>query len=172
MTLWAVRARRAGLSRPRRRRRNPSRPGSSGSCRSGGKGARVGDGLAGDPQRGDEADPVRVVPAVVGCLDHEGADREVAAQVSPDLLADQVGGLRAQHRAWSALVGLELVEGQLDLPPLGVGRGEVDSADLGRVQHRGEQPVAGGVLAPVVDYTIDDGRENSTGYRLFTTMLD
>src|SRR5665647_1641813 len=28
------------------------------------------------------------------------------------------------------------------------------------------------MLVRVVDYTIDDGRENSTGYRLFTTMLD
>ena len=28
------------------------------------------------------------------------------------------------------------------------------------------------MLIRVIDYTIDDGRENSTSYRLFTTMLD
>ena len=28
------------------------------------------------------------------------------------------------------------------------------------------------MLVRVVDYTIDDGRENPTSYRLFTTMLD
>jgi hypothetical protein len=100
---------------------------------------------AGDPQCGDEADPVRIVPGVGGGLGHQGADRVVAAQVSPDLLQDQVGGLRAQHGAWSALVGLQFVEGEFDLPPLGVRGGEVDRGDLGRVQQRGEEPVAGGV---------------------------
>jgi hypothetical protein len=33
---------------------------------------------------------------------------------------------------------------------------------------RGEEPI----LVRVVDYTIDDGRENTPGYRLFTTVLD
>jgi IS4 transposase len=28
------------------------------------------------------------------------------------------------------------------------------------------------MLARVVDYTLDDGRENPTGYRLFTTLTD
>ena len=28
------------------------------------------------------------------------------------------------------------------------------------------------ILVRVIDYRIDDGRENTTGYRLFTTMLD
>ena len=28
------------------------------------------------------------------------------------------------------------------------------------------------MLVRVIDYTIDDGRENPTGYRLFTTLLD
>ena len=98
----------------------------------------VGDGLAGDPQRGHEADPVRVVPGVGGCLGHERADRVVAAQVSPDLLEYQVGRLRAQHGARSALVGLEFVEGQLNLPPLCVGGGESYRVDLIRVEPRGE----------------------------------
>ena len=28
------------------------------------------------------------------------------------------------------------------------------------------------MLVRVIDYTIDDGRQNATGYRLFTTLLD
>ena len=44
-------------------------------------------------ERGDEADPVRVVAAVRGGVGHQGADGVVAAQVSPDLLQHQVGGL-------------------------------------------------------------------------------
>jgi hypothetical protein len=62
-----------------------------------GESARVGDRLPGDPQCGDEADPVRVVPGVGGRLGHQGADRVVAAQVAPDFLEDQVGGPRSQH---------------------------------------------------------------------------
>ena len=34
-----------------------------------------------------------------GGLGHQGADRVVAAQVTPDLLEDQVGRLRAEHGA-------------------------------------------------------------------------
>ena len=134
MTRGAVRLRRAGLRRPMSRWRKYSQPGLSRPCWSGGKSARVGEGLPGDPQRGHEADPVRVVPAVGGGLGHQGADRVVAAQVSPDLLEDQVGRLRAQHGTGSALVGLQLVEGQLDLPPPRVGRSEVDRSDLRWVQ--------------------------------------
>ena len=94
----------------------------------------MGEGLAGDAERGDEADPVRIVTAVRCGVGHQGADREVAAQVAPDLLEHQVGRLGAQHGAWSALVGLELVERRLDLPPLRVGGGQigVHSEGLGR----------------------------------------
>jgi len=60
---------------------------------SGGKSAPGGDGLAGDAQGGDEAGAVRVVSAVLGGVGHQGADRVVAAQVTPDLLLDQLGGL-------------------------------------------------------------------------------
>jgi hypothetical protein len=63
-------------------------------------------------------------------LGYQGADRVVATQVSPDLLEDQVRRLGPEHGAGSALVGLELIEGQLDLPPLGVGSGEVDHGRL------------------------------------------
>src|SRR5665647_1520503 len=60
---------------------------------SGGKSALLGDGPAGDAQCGDERDTVRVAAGVVGGVEHQGADREVAAQVSPDLLGDQLRGL-------------------------------------------------------------------------------
>jgi methylglyoxal synthase len=39
-------------------------------------------GLAGDPERGNEADPVRVVTAVLGGVGHQGSDRKVTAQVA------------------------------------------------------------------------------------------
>ena len=68
--------------------------------------------------------------ASVGGFEHQGADRVVAAQVSPDLLLDELGRLRPQHRAGAALVGLQLVEGGLDLPPLGVGGGELGGRRL------------------------------------------
>lgn len=58
-----------------------------------GKSARVGEGLASDPQGCDEADSVWVVPGVGGGLGHQGADRVVTAQMAPDLLQDQVRGL-------------------------------------------------------------------------------
>lgn len=65
---------------------------------------------------------------------HQGADRVVAAQVAPDLLLNQVGGLRPQDRPRSALVGLEFVEGALDLPPLRVDDREVFCARSGWVE--------------------------------------
>ena len=89
-TRGAERRRRTGLSRRRSRWRKPSQPEPSWPRWSGGKGARVGDGLAGDPQCGDEADPVGVVPGVCRGLGHQRADREVAAQVTPDLLEYQL----------------------------------------------------------------------------------
>ena len=41
-------------------------------------------------------------------------------------------------------------------------------AHLRRANDRTGEPM----LARVIDYTLDDGRENPTVYRLFTTMLD
>ena len=92
MTRGAERRRRAGLRRAISRCRKVSQS-RSGAMSSGGKGALVGDGLAGDPERGDEADPVRVVAGVLGGVGHQGADCVVTAQVSPDLLQHQLGGL-------------------------------------------------------------------------------
>ena len=71
-----------------------------------GESALVGEGLAGDPQCGDEADSVGVVAGVGGGVGHQGADRVVTAQVSPDFLEHQGGRFGAQHGAGPALVGL------------------------------------------------------------------
>src|SRR5665647_114057 len=92
---------------------------------SGGKSALLGDGPAGDAKGGYERHAVWVVAGVLGGVEHQGADRVVTAQVAPDLLGDQLRGLGAQHYARAALVGLELVEGALDLPALRVGGGQL-----------------------------------------------
>ena len=53
---------------------------------------------------------------------HQPADRVVHAEVAVDLLQDAVGGLEPQHDTRAALVDFQLVEGRLELPPLGVER--------------------------------------------------
>ena len=135
--------------------RNACQPWSGWSDWSGGKFARVGDGASGDAQRGGEADPVGVV-AGVRAASVIRPDREVAAQVSPDLLPDQVGRLGAEHHSSSSLVGLELVERALDLPPLGVGGGQLGGGRLFGIEQGGQQSVLGGVLPAVVDPVVDD----------------
>ena len=89
--------------------------------------------------------------SVLGGVEHQRADRVVAAQVAPDLLTDQLRGLRAQYRAGAALVGLELIEGCLDLPALGVGTGQFQRGGLAVIQDRGDQPIRPGRLAAVID---------------------
>src|SRR5271155_5549270 len=118
-TRGAERWRRAGVRRSSSRRRKARQWRSGGSGGAGGGSALLGDGLACDAQRGGETDAVGVVSGMFGGLGHQGADGVVAAQVSPDFLEDQVGGFRAQHDPWPALVGFEFVEGVLDLPALG-----------------------------------------------------
>ena len=63
------------------------------SSASGGKSALLGDGPAGDAQCGDERDTVGVAAGGLGGVEHQGADRVVAAQVAPYLLGDQLRGL-------------------------------------------------------------------------------
>ena len=75
-----------------------------------GEGSRLSECLSGRAQRGGEADPVRVVAGVNGGVGHERADRVVAAEVSPDLLEDEVGRLGAEHGAGASLMGLQLVD--------------------------------------------------------------
>src|ERR1035437_9136871 len=76
-----------------------------GSSAPGEKSTVLGDGSAGDAYSGDEGHAVWVVAGVVGGVEHQRADRVVAAQVTPDLLGDQIRGLRARYRSRAALVG-------------------------------------------------------------------
>lgn len=46
---------------------------------------------------------------------HQAADRVVGAQVAVGFLIDAVGLLGAQYHARAALVGLQLIEGSLEL---------------------------------------------------------
>jgi hypothetical protein len=108
-----------------------------------------------DAQCCGKADAVGIVPAVASGVIHELADGEMAAQMAPDLLQDQVGGLRAQHDPGSTLVGLELVEGVLDLPTLGVGGGQLARGYLLGVGECGEQPVDRRVVPSIASSNIE-----------------
>lgn len=96
------------------------------SVASGAKSSLLGDGPAGDAEGCDEGYPVGISARFEGGVEHETADGVVAAEVPPDFLEHEVGGFGAQHGAGSALVGLQRVEGRLDLPPLCVGSGQFD----------------------------------------------
>src|SRR5689334_25197954 len=86
----------------------------------GGKGRLGGDLAADDVQGAGEREPVGVEFGLVGGLGHELADGVVGEQEAVELLQDEVGAAGAQDGAGAALVGLDLVEGELDLPALAV----------------------------------------------------
>jgi hypothetical protein len=72
-----------------------------------------------EPAEGcDEGDPVWVASGVHCSVGHEGSDGVMAAPVPPDFLQDQVGGLGPQHSTLPALVGFQIIERALNLPPL------------------------------------------------------
>ena len=85
---------------------------------SGGKGRLAGgaDLAADDPQGSGERQPVRVDVDCQGGLVHQAADGVVDQQHAPELLGDHVGGAGAQHHTGAALMGLEFVQGGLNLP--------------------------------------------------------
>jgi hypothetical protein len=88
--------------------------GSAGNGRLAGGGALAAD----DAQAADKRQPVGVEVALEGGLVHQPADGVVDQQVRPDLLGDHLGGAGAQHQLGAALVGLELIQRGLELPPL------------------------------------------------------
>lgn len=63
------------------------------------------DGAAYDAECCDKADPVGVDVGGLGGFEHEGADGVVAAQMSPDLLEDQVGGTWSAAPFWGLAGG-------------------------------------------------------------------
>ena len=52
-------------------------------------------------------------------------------------------------------MGLQLVEGALDLPPLRVGDSELDCGGFDRIEECGEQPIRRVVDAAVVELIVD-----------------
>src|SRR5215218_707818 len=110
--------------------------------RRGGKRGLTGDLAPRDVQAAGKRQPVRVDLAVQGGLVHERADGVMDQQVRPDLLADPVGMAAAQHHPGAALMGLELIQRGLQLPPLGIQRRQLGRGCPVRIQDGGDQPVA------------------------------
>ena len=81
--------------------------------REGGKGRLGGDLAADDVQGPGERQLVGVDFRLSGGLGHELADRVVGEQEPVELLQDEVRGAGAQDGGGAALVGLDLVEGEL-----------------------------------------------------------
>ena len=57
----------------------------------------------------------------------------------------------------------EFVEGELDLPALDVGRGQLGGRGHRRVEDRGEQPVTLGVVPAVIQGVVDDPHRDRVG---------
>lgn len=112
---------------------------------------------ADDAERPDEGQSVRVDVGLVGGVAHEFADRVVGEQQRPDLLADHLGRLRAQHTPGSTLVGLQLLQQPLELPALVVGSRELGGWGVRRVGDRGDQAdqLARSVAVPVGDLLLE-----------------
>src|SRR5512132_548712 len=84
--------------------------------RRGGKAGLLHD-LAADHSKGaGKRDAVGVDFAVQGGLVHELPDGVVDQEHAPHLLLHPLGGLGAQHQTGAALVGLQLIQGGLNLP--------------------------------------------------------
>ena len=81
--------------------------------REGGKGGLGGYLAADDVQGPGERELVGVEFGLAGGLGHELADRVVGEQERVELLQDEVRGAGAQDGGGSALMGLDLVEGEL-----------------------------------------------------------
>src|SRR6185437_5646878 len=98
--------------------------------REGGKARLGGDLAADDVQGAGEREPVGVDFCLVGGFGHELADGVVGDQEPVELLDDQVRAAGAEDGGGAALVCLELVEGELDLPALVVGGGQLGGGEV------------------------------------------
>lgn len=121
MTRGLERNRRGGRGRARISRRAVVRARVS---REGGKRRLVGDVAADDAQGAGEGDPVGVAVFLLCGLVHQVLQGVVDQEETEDLLFDAGRVRGAQDETGPALVGLDLVQGVLDLPPLGVERGQ------------------------------------------------
>ena len=91
----------------------------------GGKGAGIDDPATHDADGVHEGYSVWILPGLVGGLVDQAAHGVVGEHEPVDLLVDEVGRLAAQGGAGPEDVGLDLVVGGLDLPPLVIQRGAV-----------------------------------------------
>lgn len=90
----------------------------------GGK-SRLGGDLAADNAHGaGEGAPVRIVSLLSCGFVHEVPHGMVNEEEREDLLLSPGRVLGAQDQTWPAQVGLDLVQGGLDLPAFGVDRGK------------------------------------------------
>ena len=89
--------------------------------REGGKRRLPGHAAADDAKGAGEGDPVGIVPGLESGLVHQVAQRMLDQQECEDLLFDAAWVPGTQHHPRDALVVLDLVQGVLDLPPLGIG---------------------------------------------------
>jgi hypothetical protein len=109
--------------------------------RRGGK-VRGAVGFASDyPQGSDERYAVGVDVGIVRGFDHEGADGVVGRQYSPDFLPHHLRRFRSQHAGVRDLVGLDLIEGDLEFPTPVIGGGQVRGERVFPVGDGGDQPV-------------------------------
>ena len=127
-------------------------------------------GSAGGSQGAEKRNPVGINTGPISCGRHQRADGVVGAQMPVDLLYDPVGGFGAQHHPRTALMGLELIKGGFELPPLGVEGSEFVGRGGNRVEDGGDQPVTlGCVTTGVVECdSADETKELVTvsdGYR-------
>ena len=103
--------------------------------------------LSDDDQRGGEAQPARWQLDRSRRIRHDGPDHVVGHQKPVGFLDDAHGALGAQGLLGRALVGLDLIDGELELPTGVVGDDDLPSGGEIRVQQRGDQamfyPMAG-----------------------------
>ena len=141
MTLGQVRWRRGGLGR--------SRISATASAvarvrREGGKGRLGGDLAADDVQGAGEREPAGVYFGLVGGFGQEPVE----------LLQDQVRGAGAEDDGGAALVGLDLVEGELYFPALVIGGGQVGGRGVLVAEDAGDE--GDDLAAAAGDVVVDD----------------
>src|SRR5437016_2555302 len=113
------------------------------------------------PKRVDETQELWVDPVTSRRLDHGTSDEVVGSDKPESLLHDVARPMASEDRfqrplCGAGLVGLELVEGKLDLPSVVVLQGQVHSGDLA-AQQRGDE--ANGLEASHV--VVDDAYQHA-----------
>ena len=88
-----------------------------------------------------EGKAVGVLVGFEGGFMHQAANGEMCHQQPEHFLADQIGGLAAQHDFGAAQMGLEFVERGFDFPALVIERGQFGGRSLLVIQNGGDEPV-------------------------------